>query len=71
MKDFAQRAEENGAVLTGAQNAYVRLIVNRVHDSQVMTGNLLRALMSFSKDSRAFNLSDVAEDSDPVAYTSM
>ena len=36
-----------------------------------MTGNLLRALMSFSKDSRAFNLSDVAEDSDPVAYTNM
>ena len=66
--------EESTEVSEG-QNVLVRLIVNEVHDSIVITQNILTQIIQQkgqdSNVTKIYYMSDVKEDSDPVEYTNM
>ena len=50
----------------------IQLIANSVHDSLVLTGLLLNAMIvQSSKDTKLYTIADVVEDSDPILYTSI
>jgi len=57
--------------MTEKQCTLVRLITNQTHDSQTITMALLNAFIVHPKDTKAYFLADVAEDSDPLPFTSL
>jgi len=57
--------------MTEKQCILVRLIVNQVHDTQTITMALLQAFVVHPKDTKAYALADVTEDSNPIPYTSL
>ena len=57
--------------MTEKQCILVRLIVNQVHDSHTVTMALLQAFVVHPKDTKAYLLADVVEDSEPLPITSI
>lgn len=72
-ESLGSKADGGQALIEMSENSriLVRLIVNQVHDTLTLTMTLLNAIIVHSKEYKAYFLASVAEDSDPVLFTSL